>query len=93
MDQRYNGANPEGNQFAMSLYAKLHKKDNSRPQGVYAAIGEANATIASYKDFCRSPLCCGNRKFAKHTIKECWRNKNNKLNNYQSFIWIKYYRL
>ena len=61
MDQRYNGANPEGNQFAMSLYAKLHKKDNSRPLGLNVAIGEANVAIASYKDFCRNPLCCGNQ--------------------------------
>jgi hypothetical protein len=76
MDQRYSGAKPEGNH--------LHKKNNFRPLGLIAAIGEANVAIASYKDFCRNPLCCGNRKFAKHTVKKCWRNKSNKLDNYQS---------
>ena len=32
IDMRYSGNNPECNQSAMHLYAKLHKKDNLRAQ-------------------------------------------------------------
>ena len=73
MDMRYSGNNPECNQLAMQLYAKLHKKDSSKAQGLFAAPSEANAAIASFKDFCRNPLCCGKRKFAKHLFADCWR--------------------
>ena len=59
MDMRYSGNNPECNQLAMQLYAKLHKKDSSRAQGLFAAPSEVNAAIASFKDFCRNPLYCG----------------------------------
>ena len=35
MDMRYTGNNPEFNQLAMQLYAKLHKKDSSKAQGLF----------------------------------------------------------
>ena len=66
MYMRYARNNPECNQLAMQLYAKLHKKDQFKAQGLFAAPSEVNAAIASFKDFCRQPLCCGKRKFAKH---------------------------
>ena len=31
--------------------------------------------------FCRNPLCCGKRKFAKHTYADCWRRLNKDINN------------
>ena len=83
MDLRYSGNNPECNQLAMQLSAKLHKKDASKPQGLFAAPSEANAAIASFKDFCRNPLCCGKRKFAKHLYAECWRRVNKDGNNFR----------
>ena len=81
MDMRYSGNNPECNQLAMQLYAKLYKKDSSRAQGLFAAPSEVNAAIASFKDFFRNPLCCGKRKFAKHTYADCWRRFNKGINN------------
>ena len=81
MDLRYSGNNPDGNQLAMQLYAKLNKKDSSRAQGLFAAPSEVNGAIASFKDFCRNSLCCGKRKFAKHLYAVCWRRgkDNNNL--------------
>ena len=71
----------------MQLYAKLHKKDSSRAQGLFAALSEVNAAIASFNDFCRNPLCCGKRKFAKHLYADCWRRgKGN--NNLQTNLII-----
>ena len=83
MDLRYSGNNPKCNQLAMKLYAKLYKKDASKPQGLFAAPSEVNAAIASFKDFCRNSLCCGKRKFAKHIYVDCWRRLNKDNNNFR----------
>ena len=80
---RYSGNNAECNQLTIQLNAKLHKKDASKPQGLFAAPSEANAVIASFKDFCRNPLCCGKRKFAKQLYADCWRRVNKGTNNFR----------
>ena len=82
MNLRYSGNNTECNQLAMQLYAKLHKKDASKPQGLFAAPSEVNAAIASFKDFCRNPLCCGKPKFTKHLYADCWRHLKKGNNNF-----------
>ena len=84
MDLRYSGNNPECNQLAMQLYAKLHKKDASNTQGLFAAPSEVNVAITSFKDFRRNPLCCGKRKFAKHLYADCWRRLNKDNNNFRT---------
>ena len=82
IDMRYNGNNCKFNQLAMQLYAKLHKKDHSKAQGLFAAPSKVNAAIASFEDFCRHPLCCGKRKFVKHLYADCWRRSKG-INNLQ----------
>jgi hypothetical protein len=81
MNMCYSGNNLECNQLAMQLYVKLHKNDGSSPQGLFAAPSEVNAVIASFKDFCRNPLCCGTRKFTKLPYADCWRRQNKGITN------------
>ena len=81
MDMRYSGNNPECNELAMQLSAKIYKKNSSIAQVLFAALSEVNAAIASLKDFCRNPLCCGKRKFTKYTYAYCWPRLNNGINN------------
>jgi hypothetical protein len=73
---RYSGNNPECNQLAKQLNAKLYKKDASRAQSLIAAPFEVNAAIASFKEFRWSPLCC-----RKHTYADCWRRLNKGISN------------
>ena len=87
LEQKFKGPIPTNNHLAMQLYAKIHNRNNSKPDVMMAVTcsNEANiAHVANYRDLCRHVLCRGKRNAAKHLWSECRRNPNNNQNKLRS---------